>query len=823
MKKILFTLFMMVTPMVMFSQTRVATSVERNNAGIVTKAYFSAQDMNAVAPTSALEFFRTYLKTKPEDSFVARELKSHDKTTRHEVCEQYYKGVKVAGGGYVFHYRNGKMTRARGEYIPIKDLNTKPSISKEDAMLAFADYKGISKERVIDYYSDLMIMYMPAQSSRAKDASPILTYVIYIEANGKVSDEFGYIDAHNGKVILTTKGSASYSANGTLETLYSGNVNAVTSYYENYYHLADSTRGAVIHTWDLMGMQYPTFPHELSDDDNVWGKNEHSYFRKYVAHDVYWALQRIYDVLYNVYSRNSYDDNGGIMKAYINYNDGESVDNSHWKFYYSAIFVDRDTMDYRPFASLDMIAHEFGHGITQYNIEWNGSFYSSQSDEDKAEMDAMDEGLSDIWAVILKYKATNSTNGIWQIGANLAPGNNCIRNIQYPNNNSTQNMATSYGDSYYQSGSAHVRGCVLSRWFYLLAMGGSGYNSIGNYYNVGGIGLDAAAEFIVNAVYENNLYHTKNFSEVRDELVSLALESGDNNLIKNVIDAWCAVGIGNINITGPSYIASTGTYAVEGIYDSFDVQWSLSDTYYNNHCLQADYPSYNMCTITKHSSIMMGESTLYANVYNNGSILWTVQKQLCAGFQGTYSNGTVSGKNIPQPYPIYTQPGGYVSLSSPLLKFLNVSHTGQTPAGWTHDTSSGNLTVSFPNINGYTVVVQLSDGTNSYYIPLITTTNSNYWYGYLPYLINHSGNVIEITTAHIQENTGLLSWNELTESLKEQETIIKIWNTLTGEAVYQETMTGESKLINISSWPSGIYAINVSCGEQSISKKVTKR
>lgn len=76
---------------------------------------------------------------------------------------------------------------------------------------------------------------------------------------------------------------------------------------------------------------------------------------------------------------------------------------------------------------------------------------------------------------------------------------------------------------------------------------------------------------------------------------------------------------------------------------------------------------------------------------------------------------------------------------------------------------------------------------------------------------------------HIQENAGLLSWNELTESLKEQETIIKIWNTLTGVAVYQETMTGESKLINISSWPSGIYAINVSCGEQSISKKVTKR
>ena len=823
MRKIIFTLFVMVTPMVMFSQTRETISLEKNNAGIVTKAYFPEDDMSDVVPTSASEFIRTYLKTKPEDSFVTRELKSHEKTTRHEICDQYYNGVKVAGGGYVFHYKNGKMTRARGEYIPIKELNTKPSISKEEAMLAFADYKGISKERVIDYYSDLLIMNLPAQSSRAKDASPVLTYVIYIEANGKVSDEFGYIDAHNGKVILTTKGSASYSANGTLETLYSGNVNAVTSYDGNNYHLADSTRGAVIHTWDLMGMQYPTFPFELSDDDNVWGKNEHSYHRKYVAHDVHWALQRIYDVLYNVYSRNSYDDNGGNIKAYINYNDGESVDNSHWKFYYSAIFIDRDTMDYRPFASLDMIAHEFGHGIAQYNIEWNGSFYSSQSDEDKAEMDAMDEGLSDIWAVILKYKATNSTNGIWQIGADLVPGSNCIRNIQYPNNNSTQNMATSYGDSYYQSGNAHVRGCVFSRWFYLLAMGGSGYNSIGNYYSVEGIGLDAAAALVVNAVYEGNLYHKKNFLEVRDAFLDVASDYGNSNLIKNVFDAWCAVGVGVVNMTGPSYIAVSGTYEIVGIDNSFDVQWSLSDSFYNNNCLQTDYPSLNKCTITKHSSVAMGESTLTATIKYDGFTVWTAQKQVCAGFSGTYSNGIVYGKSIPSSYPIYTPPGGYVTLNSPLLRFMNVSQSGQTPAGWNLSPSSGELTVSFPNINNYTVLVHFSYDSSSYSIPLITTTNSNYWYGYLPYLINYSGNLIEITTAHIQENAGLLSWNELTEKLREQETRIEIWNTLTGEAVYKETMTGESKLINISSWPSGIYAINVSYGEQSISKKVTKR
>ena len=39
--------------------------------------------------------------------------------------------------------------------------------------------------------------------------------------------------------------------------------------------------------------------------------------------------------------------------------------------------------------------------------------------------------------------------------------------------------------------------------------------------------------------YENNLYHTKNFSEVRDELVSLALESGITLIISATLMSVC--------------------------------------------------------------------------------------------------------------------------------------------------------------------------------------------------------------------------------------------------------------------------------------------
>ena len=69
---------------------------------------------------------------------------------------------------------------------------------------------------------------------------------------------------------------------------------------------------------------------------------------------------------------------------------------------------------------LDAVAHEFGHGITDFQIGWGLS----------GDPLAFHEGLSDIWAIILESRI--NPNYIWQIGEEITLNHGCTRNIGDP-------------------------------------------------------------------------------------------------------------------------------------------------------------------------------------------------------------------------------------------------------------------------------------------------------------------------------------------------------------------------------------------------------
>jgi hypothetical protein len=375
--------------------------------------------------------------------------------------------------------------------------------------------------------------------------------------------------------LLTEPALIDFSATGTFATRYNGTQQGITHNYLSAYHLVDSTRGAIIHTWNLNGSIIIGNRIELSDNNNIWTAAEHSASENDMGLDVHWALQHIYDRMNIVYGINSFNDAGFAITAHIRFGTTNlERDNAYWDPTNDVLFFGDGAVNFRPVASLDAIAHEFGHGITDFQIGWGSS----------GDPRAFHEGLSDIWGAIMESQIRPNT--VWQIGEQITFGFTCLRNLQNTNDpNARQPIANTFGSTQYNNSTdAYVRSGVFSHWFYLLVNGGIGANDIGNNYTVYGIGMDVAEELIVEAVFNNYLNSTTTYAAIRNSMVNAArtLCSGQNSLLVNHVEnAWYAVGVGTkpmqISLTGPEAVCvAGGNFTLNNLPAGCNSSWTFS-------------------------------------------------------------------------------------------------------------------------------------------------------------------------------------------------------------------------------------------------------
>lgn len=551
--------------------------VKKNSKGIVEYAKFTSPQSNELKqvaiPEDANEFFAEYLKPTASTSFILQPQKQRNKDFRHEHYDQYYNGVKVDGAGYNLHYEKGKMYLAHGNFIQIEDLTTKPSITDEAAHEAFARYKGIPVVEVIESKIELLIKEIPAFSSTDTFYSPVLVFKVYLITGHSNNNEIGYIDAQSGKVLMTEPSMTGYSATGRFETRYNGTRQATTQYYNGTFNLCDSSRNTVIHTWNIDGSTNINNRDELTDANNNWTANEYASSEDDMGLDIHWTLQEIYDYFENEYGINSFDNpatgNGHNIDAYFHY--GEQ-DNAFWDLALNVLKFGDGNSIFRSVASLDAVAHEFGHGITDFQIGWAYG----------GDLQIFHEGLSDIWGAILENRI--SPNSIWEIGEDVILNYNCLRNMQNPQDpNADTEISDTYLSSIYNLGNQYVKSGVFTHWFYLLVNGGSGINDNGNSYSVHGIGMDAAEKLVVESVFNNYLDNQSTYPGIRTQTVNAAESSalfGENSIQSlQVENAWYAVGVGSqptqTYLSGPSIVCSSGAqFTISNLPPVDSIIWS---------------------------------------------------------------------------------------------------------------------------------------------------------------------------------------------------------------------------------------------------------
>ncbi|MBN2349040.1 MAG: M4 family metallopeptidase [Bacteroidales bacterium] len=586
---------------------------------------------------------------KNQDELILDKVITDDAGYAHYRYFQEYKGLKVEFSEIILHVQNGLLIKSSGSVVPDIHIDTKPTLSEDLAFNSVKDYISSrfsehNKNKSTALKKKTTELVILPQNSKLGISEDHLVYKFTVYQENPLYGAAVYVDANSGSIIFKDPMIYSADALGQAITRYSG-LRPITSNYigNGVYVLQDFSRASCIKTLDMNNDSVFSHAVDFIDyNDNYWGPMDEGY-------DVHWGIEQTYDYYYNNFGRNSFDDNGKEIKSYVHYH--YQFVNAYWnesdKY---LVFGDGRPPDYNPLTCLDIVSHEFTHGITNYTANL---VYEN-------EPGALNESFSDIFGIVIEKYAKGSTD--WLIGAEFTHDNTYIRSLSNPNNYGVyaDSVWTFYsgpdwdpqatcvivrhgigqpdtyeGNFWYSrwnccapsdlandNNGVHINSGVQNYWFYLLSQGGTGTNDKGYSYNVSGIGINNAAAIAYRnlTVY---LSPSSDYQDARQGSIEAASDLFGNcsNEVTQVINAWNAVGV-----EGPALV-NTDIYACGALEDGA-ILIASDNIYAGNSCGgdTAIIESGNKVILRAGSRISLGPvfqaksgSTLKANVLSCGN------------------------------------------------------------------------------------------------------------------------------------------------------------------------------------------------------------
>lgn len=546
--------------------------------------------------SDAQKVFKEQLGLKDSQSFAKIKTQSDKQGYTHEKFQLYEQGVKVEFANYTLHSKAGKLTSMNGEFYDLENVKVTPKLSAEEAFNKALSYTHATEylwekpqdAEAMNYEKPkgelVLLPSMEEQGEKRAGDKVRLAYKFDIYATKPLSRGDLYIDAETGKALfynatikhlndnVHAKKTSSFS-NGNKDlssskmaivaanaaTRYSGTQTIQTTLSGSSYILLDGTRGLGIQTYNSnKTATYPTT--NFLDADNNWTAAEYNNTNKdNGALDAHWGAEMTYDYWSAVHGRNSFDDAGAKIKSYVHYNlVAAGYPNNNNAFWNGSVMTYGDgtgTGGFDILTAMDVAGHEIGHAVCTYTANLA---YQKESG-------AMNEGFSDIWGACIEYRAA-PTKSTWLVGEDIErrSGHLALRSMSDPN---SEGQPDTYGGTYWvnvnctptnnndQCG-VHTNSGVLNHWFYILSVGKSGTNDLGNAYSVTGITIDKAAQ-IAYRLESEYLSANSTYAIARTYGIQSAVElygAGSPEVIATT-NAFYAVGV------GAAYSGSTDTVA----------------------------------------------------------------------------------------------------------------------------------------------------------------------------------------------------------------------------------------------------------------------
>lgn len=471
------------------------------------------------------------------DNFMEKEIQSgHLKlaATQTETMENYvhqrydlfYQGIKVWGAQLIRHQKDGITYCINGRYYQDIEIPVIPEIRGEEAV-------DIAE-------SDL------AQNNFRLEGEPELVvfpteekyYLAYKIILTKFDSQMIYfINAWTGEVVFKYNNVQTDATIGIGSGTLGDQKKMSTEFKENQYWAVDILRPALLVTADMWHSEDIYSAYYMVDDDNHWTEAP--------AVDAHAYLGWVYDYFYLVHNRKGMNDDN--MDQVICIHLGSDYSNA---FYHPSTkwiyFGDGDpSSEYPVCTALDVVAHEFTHGITDHTSKLIYAY----------EPGALNEAFSDIMGVSCEFFHQPEGSGYlkaeWWEGEDYHKVFQAGRDLSNPSRiYVVAQWGWSYPDHYskryilpidFDNGGVHINMTIATHWYYLLAHGGTNKTS---WMHVNGIGLNKA-EKIAYRTWVYYLFPSADFSDARwasIQAVSDLYGSGSTESSR-VERAWSAVGV----------------------------------------------------------------------------------------------------------------------------------------------------------------------------------------------------------------------------------------------------------------------------------------
>lgn len=545
-----------------------------------------------ITATDLLRAHKTDLGLSANDELVLYRTDTDDLGFAHHRYRQHHRGIPVDGGEWLIHEQNGFVQTMNGKLVRSlqpgnvqADLTAEAAIQRALIHLPAGRYmwedagaekmlQHVQNDRNATFYPKPELVLATAAASRSPETFRLAwRFIVY--AQQPQSRKLVYVDAANGQVFDEMEMLCSQNTPGTAQTKYSGERVIVTDSMETgHFRLVETTRGFGIETYNAKKSTSVSTATDFTDADNHW--NNFNGSQDEVATDTHWGAEMTYDYYLEKHGYKSINGKDMPMVSYVHY-DNKWV-NAQWTGGW-AQFGDGDGTETTALTSLDVVGHEFTHGVTDFTADLR---YRDESG-------ALNESFSDIFGAAVEFYA-DPDHGDWLVGEDFHLNGGIFRNMAdpqdegHPDTYKGKGWATGDGDN----GGVHTNSGVQNHWFYWLTEGGAGTNDNGDNFNVKALGLDGAGLI----AFRNLRFYLAQLSTYADAREGSLQAAADiygtcSEHYKATANAWYAVGVGEaiydydlraLQITDPTPLAcgftDTESISVRLLYQNcgFDLQ-----------------------------------------------------------------------------------------------------------------------------------------------------------------------------------------------------------------------------------------------------------
>jgi Zn-dependent metalloprotease len=469
----------------------------------------------------------------PDSKMILEEEVEGHNGFSHYRYRQAHKGVPVFGCTYVLHEKDGRVTHATGRYQPQITTSVNPAIDEATA-IAFAKRAMKAGKYQDKLITATLMLVDPAFPGISEHLA--LAYQVDLVSVEPANKHRYFVDAMGGKVVCDFPLILQHGVPSTAQTKYYGVRDIISdSIAPQQFVLRDPTRGEGIFIYHDNGSTF-------TNNSSHWDLTNSAMDE--VALDAHFCTQEYYDVMLEHFDWEGQDGQGKALKVKV-HSGGSGFVNAFWDGEYSN-YGDGDC-NYGPLTTLEVVGHEFTHGMIDYTSQL---VYSGESG-------AINECMADIFGKYLEYK-TDPAFHDWALGHSfiLNPESSPFRQMDDPN---SLGMPAMYnGMNWEADNGVHTNSAIGNLWYVMLVDGRQGINEAGVAFNVTGIGFDKAARiaFLTNRVYLTESSDYNNFYQY-SVIAAEELYGPGSTEVNAVKEAWKAVGLPS-NPFGPFDLAVAG-------------------------------------------------------------------------------------------------------------------------------------------------------------------------------------------------------------------------------------------------------------------------